>query len=117
MSRIPSKVTEVKKNRPSICFHHLTDTVSSLEELDRELLVQMLKKFKVLGGIEWNDISKSGLGWEKIPHHSMKYPIPKSLKMDHLYHIYITKKFRVWGYRDGDTFQLVWVDPNHNVTK
>lgn len=117
MGKISKQVTTPKISRPSICFHHLTDTVVSLDELDRDALMHMLKKFKLLGGISWNEISKSSFGWEKIPQHSMNYTIPKNIGLNELYHIKITSAFRVWGYRDGDAFHLVWIDPNHKVTK
>lgn len=116
--RIPSKATEVKERpRPSVCYHYMSDTVVALDELNQEFIVQMLKQFKVLGGISWDDISQyKGLGWDSIPQHRMKYTIPKSLNRDDLYHIKVSKKGRVWGYREGNSFHLVWFDPNHKVT-
>lgn len=117
MSRISQKATEVIVRRPSVCFHHLTDTVASLDDVDKDWLIQMLKQFKIFGGINWDDISKvKGLGWDRVPGKNMKYTIPKSIGKNELYHLYITRKSRVWGYRDGDAFQLVWLDPEHKVT-
>lgn len=117
MGKIKPTATKVEQRRPSICFHHMTDGVVALENLDQSWMIQMLKQFKVFGGINWNDISKyKGLGWDKVPQYSMEYKIPRSVDKQHLYHLYITKKSRVWGYREGDAFNLVWFDPDHEVT-
>jgi hypothetical protein len=117
-SRIPESAVEVKyEKRSAVCFHHMMDTVEPLEHLSKEWIVQMLKQFKVLGGISWDEIAKyGGLGWDCVPQHRMKYQIPKSLGRTELYHIKISGKSRVWGFREGDSFQLVWFDPEHKVT-
>lgn len=116
--KIPDKATEIRiKHRPSICFHHMMDTVAKLEDLSKEWIVMMLKQFKVFGGMTWEEVYRyKGLGWDSVPQHSMKYPIPKSLGLDSLNHIKVSGKSRVWGFREGDAFQLVWYDPEHKVT-
>ncbi|MFP3340192.1 hypothetical protein R0J91_19595, partial [Micrococcus sp. SIMBA_131] len=73
--------------------------------------------FKVLGNLSWNEITKhKGLGWDRVPEKNMKYRIPESLNKKELYHLKISRKARVWGYREGDAFHLVWFDPDHQVT-
>lgn len=97
----------------------MTDTVCSLDDLDRDLLLTMMKQFKQFAGTDWNDIvtgKAKGLGWDTVEQSNMNYRIPKSVNRTELNHLKISRKARVWGYRDGDTFNLVWIDPEHKVT-
>jgi hypothetical protein len=116
--KIPESATEVTRHDYiSVCFIHLSDTVASLSSVSREWMEQMIRQFKVLGSISWNDITKmKGLGWDQVPQHSMKYTIPPSLGRTHLNHIKISGKSRIWGFREGNSFHIVWLDPEHKVT-
>ncbi|QJC52765.1 hypothetical protein HGI30_15130 [Paenibacillus albicereus] len=116
--KISDKAIEVKTvSRPSICFHDMNDSVYRLSDIDKYGFELMLKQFKIMGSMTWNEIySHKGFKWEEIPERSMKYAIPKSLNRTSLFHVKVSGKFRVWGYREDNVFHLVWIDPNHDVT-
>ena len=77
----------------------------------------MVRKCKMLAGMDWDEIYRHpGIGWDEVHESSMKRKIPSTVERETLHHIKVSKKGRIWGYRDGNTFYVVWLDPNHEVT-
>ncbi|PWK14932.1 MAG6450 family protein [Tumebacillus permanentifrigoris] len=116
--KVPSSATVVKTTaKPSVGWELLDETVVALTDVEREFFQTMVKTLKILCSLPWTDVSSyKGLGLDRVPESSMKFPIPAKLNKDHLYHIKVSRGGRLWGYRDGDVFELVWLDPLHRVT-
>lgn len=116
--KVPASATEVKATpKPSVGWEHLDETVVGLAVVEREFYQSMCKTLKVFCSLNWSDVSSyKDLGWDRVPEGSMKFPIPPKLKKDHLYHIKVSRGGRLWGYRNGDVFELIWLDPQHRVT-
>lgn len=115
--RIPDAMTDAFVKRPSICFYHFSESHKGLEDASHDFLVRMIRQFKIMASMTWEQIyAHKGLGWDEVPSHAMKWRIPTALTRETLNHIKISKRGRIWGYRERDTFHVVWLDPNHEVT-
>ena len=116
--KVPPAATVVKPTpKPSVGWKQLDENVVSLAEVEREFFLAMVKTLKVFCSLAWTDVSAyKGLGWDRVPAGSMKYRIPAKLRTDHLFHIKVSRGGRLWGYRRNDVFELVWLDPLHQVT-
>lgn len=117
-SRLPTEASSVDHiPRPSVCFYHLDESVIALNRIDSSFFAQMIRQCKLLASMTWEEIYRhKGLGWDEVEEVNMKFRIPAGVKRDRLHHIKISKKGRMWGYREGNTFHVVWLDPNHEVT-
>lgn len=72
-----------------------------------------------LSQLKWDEIFSSGrhgLGSEKISRESFKVAIPKNITDDVTFLAFrFHKKAPMVGYRDGDTFHIIWFDRAFNV--
>ncbi len=115
--RIPNSMTDAAIERPSVCFYHFSEAPKGLEDVPHDFFVRMIRQCKMMASMTWDQIHvHKGLGWDEVPSSTMKWRIPAALTRETLNHIKVCKRGRVWGYRDGNTFQIVWLDPNHEVT-
>lgn len=116
--KVPSRATVVKTTaKPFVGWGQLDETVVALTDVGREFFQMMIKTLKIFCSLPLTDVSSyKGLGWDRVPESSMKFPIPAKLNQDQLYHIKVSRGGRLWGYRDGDVFEIVWFDPLHQVT-
>lgn len=114
---VPASATE-RKRVPSFCFLHLTDDVKALEETGAPFLQRLIRQLRTFSEVGWNRVAEvKGLRWDAVPQRAMdsRFHIPTYLKRTSLYHIGVGDG-RVWGYREGDVFHIVWLDPDHEVT-
>ncbi len=67
----------------------------------------------------WGQImqaSRTGMGTEPIPQNQILPPIPQHIPPDiTLLSWRFGQGARMVGYREGEVFQVVWIDPNHRV--
>lgn len=115
--RIPGAMTEAHIDRLSVCFYHFNESAKGLEDVPHDFFIRMIRQFKMMASMTWDQIyAHKGLGWDEVPSSAMKWRIPIPTPRERLHHIRVSKRGRVWGYREGDTFYVVWLDPNHEVT-
>lgn len=115
--RIPDAMTDARFEHPSVCFYHFSESSKGLEDVPHAFFVRVVRQCKLLASMSWEQVyAHKGLGWDEVPTSSMKWRIPSSMIRESLNHFKISRRERVWGYREGNAFQIVWFDPNHEVT-
>ena len=92
--------------------------MKALEDVGAPFLQKLIRQMRTFSEVGWNRLAQvKGLNWDEVPQHAMdsRFHITSHLKRNSLYHIGVGDG-RAWGYREGDTFHVVWLDPNHEVT-
>jgi len=103
----------------SLSFEQLqaTHTLSNCSHC----LNEISDKFRIVTSLNWPSLfgtgrksgkDKPGLNYEQGI--TVKFPIPPDVPEERLSSFRITQTARVIGYRSGDTFRVVWIDPFHD---
>lgn len=114
--------------RPTFKFEHLTVSGDfSLDLCEHSTLHTMLQAFKSIETMTWQNILQATHDKGKSRSHPIetnaltnkgylayKKKYPKVEQQPELFSLAICNKLRVIGYRDGSSFYVIWIDPNHN---
>lgn len=117
-SRLPNQTPPTTKEpKPSLCFFDYEETVMVLKDIPHDFFRHTIRQCKLLSSLTWNEIYRhDGLGWDEVPESNMKFKIPSRINRKELHHIKVSRRGRIWGYREGNSFHVVWFDPDHQVT-
>ena len=81
-----------------------------------DFFIKFLKRLKQLCSLNWNEINASprhSFGYEKIPINSIKKEVCITKEINFLFAFRATGDNRAFlGFRDGDVFQVVFVESN-----
>lgn len=96
-------------------FSHVCPNWYQLHDWDHDELKALVENFKIMEQLGWNGVPKAkGLRFK--PTKTRQENFPDSVPEDATIHeVSVTMKARVFGFRDTDTFFLVWFDWNHKV--
>ena len=89
----------------------------SIEDCDPAEMLALMKNLAQRSQMTWQqmqDAPHTGAGTEKIAPGQIS-AIPAGVPEDNLLVLRTGKRGRVVGYRDGDVFVVVWVDPKHKL--
>lgn len=95
-------------------FSNCDDNKCQLWDLTKDELKAFVSFAKKIESTIWSDIQRSkGFQYENV--NSLKKPdfisedvVLKSLR--------VNQTFRIYGYRSGTDFFIIWFDPNHQLT-
>lgn len=95
-------------------FSSCDDNKLQLWKLNKSEIKDFIAFAKKIENIKWNDIQKlKGLHYETISNLRLPDNISKDITLKS---IRVTQKFRIYGYRMGSEFYIIWFDPNHELT-
>lgn len=105
-------------SRPLFSFYYLVEKYN-IDACSPDDKVALLGLLHDLSQRTWGQIqlgSRQGTGTEKISRDSINVGLPDCITPDvQLLAMRITDVARLIGFRDGETFHAVWIDPNHEV--
>lgn len=113
---------KVDETRPSISLKYIDMNFKTFNDLKEQKNLRKFDNFikKVNNNIEWEPIFKLHDKTPTNPKKQFKDRL-KKLNMDieqlDLFHLRLSNKFRVHGFRKKNRFKLIWLDPNHEVNK
>ena len=111
----------IKDSRPSISLKYIDLTFNSFHDLRTG---DDLKKFdefikKVNSASDWNFVYKHYRKANSDGKRSKKRL--QHMGMDHnqinIFHLRVSRKYRVHGFLLNNRFKLIWIDPNHEIDK
>ncbi|WP_338835892.1 MAG6450 family protein [Neomoorella thermoacetica] len=118
--KIPKKALELRQSsyeedgRPTFSFLHASDNDCLLCEWQKDELQQLVATFKKMEVLTWKEIwQHPGLDLHLV---EPSKPLPPGVSPDvTVYSINVDEKKRIYGYRAGNVFRLLWFDRNHEV--
>lgn len=118
-SKIPRGVVDVREvstehEYPVFSFDFVDDSKFELWNADKEYLKLLIKTYKTMGNLTWNEMRQAhGLGMKVI---TTRYTLPAGVSPDvDLIEVRVSQEGRLHGFRIGRTFQVLWFDPHHKV--
>lgn len=88
------------------------DFLQDKDEKSQSVLTAFIKKIEKY---TWMQVKQTkGFGWETRKPPPKDWPLQVSPD-ENCIHLRSSKKGRIWGFRDGDKLQVVWVDPDHKL--
>lgn len=117
-SKIPNSVTDIKEKTksgyPVLSFKHVSDNHCLLSDWECAELKELIGAFKMLEEVPWTKLHSSGLRLKSID--SFSKPLPPCVSPDEtIYEIRVCIRKRVFGYRTGDIFRIIWFDRSHEI--
>lgn len=118
-STLPSKAFELKdetnyfKMSPVFKFYSADSNKWTLHEWNSNELKDLIKTFKQMEQIPWNNILQHG-GF-RIKAIKDINPPPHISPDETIYEIRVCKVKRIFGFIDKNIFNLVWFDRDHSV--
>ena len=113
------KSEPIDQKKPSICLKHLDLNFKSFYDLRSGNNLKHFDQFmkKVHRAPNWDSVFNV---FRKDSTNSQKSKQKlKSLGFDHkqieLFHLRVTRRFRVHGFQIDNRFKLVWIDPDHEI--
>jgi hypothetical protein len=105
--------------KPIFSFHYMTYCGSTcLSKCEKADCADFANRLLELSQLSWNDIiSKRYAGYEKIPRHQFKNPIPTSITedVDKLVVFNFSCAGRMAGFQRGNIYHIVQVSPTHDL--
>ena len=109
-------------SNPSISLKYIDMNFKSFSDLKNQNNLKKLDNFvkNVNNSTDWDSVFKL---YKRTPttHNRIIKKKLKKLNMDAnqlgLFHLRLSDKFRVHGFRLNNRFKLVWLDPNHEIDK
>lgn len=120
-NKIPAKATELHKQStdnetPVFSFKHVCENHCQLSEWQKQELSILIGTFKAMENLCWKDVRKSaGLNMKPVTD-SIVYSLPHSVPSDAtIQEVKVDDGKRLFGYRAGRVFCIIWFDRNHEV--
>jgi len=118
--KIPVEVLELKGEStdnltPLFSFKHVSDNHCLLCEWGNPELSELIGTLKTMESLTWSQVRQhKGLNLTGVDHPA--YPPPPSVPGDaSITEVRVDEKRRLFGYRGGRVFHLIWFDRNHQV--
>ncbi|MBA4549241.1 hypothetical protein H1R82_10585 [Thermoactinomyces intermedius] len=106
---------------PVFSFKYCDNNKFVLWDLSKPELMRLMDFFKQAERLTWGEIIKQrkrGLRYDSRSTNEIKYKLPDDLSEDlTLIHLAMSGRGRVWGFRDGRIFHVIWFDKDHKVDK
>ncbi|MDU7692713.1 MAG: hypothetical protein E7K04_00455 [Helicobacter sp.] len=121
------KAGEIESQKPSWRFSKMDKEYMSLEKTEEETLRIILSALKSLESQTWNEIKQSISKNGRKSHfiavkdlckeaqdrfNAMKLP---EISDDEIFSLRLAGKIRVFGLFLGSIFNIIWIDPNHEI--
>ena len=117
--RISSKVLEApeepRSDYPVFSFMHVADKHCLLSKWRGKELDELIEALKTMEQLTWDRIgTHNGLRFTPISNPAK--PLPERVSPDEtIYEIRVCSVKRVFGYRTGNVFRILWFDREHEV--
>lgn len=100
---------------PVFSFMHVSETHCLLSKWHGDELIQLIQAFKTMEQLKWTNISSNnGLRFKPIDKYSK--PLPPNVSQDvTVCEFRVCDIKRVFGYRVGNVFRILWFDRGHEV--
>lgn len=110
-----------REEKPSISLKYIDLKFKSFDDLKKENNLKSFDNFlsRINDSPNWESIFTS---FQRAPTNTKKANEKmKFLGFDpdqiEMFHLRVTQKFRVHGFRNEDRFKLIWLDPDHEINK
>lgn len=120
-NKIPIKATELHQQStdnetPVFSFKHVCDKYCQLSNWQKQELSLLIGTFKTMESLYWKDVRRSaGLNMKPVTD-SIVYPLPHTVPADAtIQEVKVDDGKRLFGYRAGRVFCIIWFDRNHEV--
>lgn len=117
--KIPDKAIIVtqpeREDYPVFSFLHSSDQHCLLSDWRGDELSELIKAFKTMEALPWNQLQRHhGLGFKVVD--SFSRPLPQAISPDEtIFEVRVCQRKRVFGYRAGNVFRIIWFDRNHEI--
>ncbi len=104
-------------NNPVFSFRHVCENHCLLSAWQAGELTELLGTFKLMESLTWNQLVTNrhkGLDFRKEDNYTKSLPPPVSPEVD-VCRVKVCEKKRLWGYRAGQVFRILWFDRLHEV--
>lgn len=109
-----NKPVDNNDNTCNLKFSKCDDNKYQLWDLTKQELKSFVCFAKKIENAKWIDIQQSnGFKYESIYNLKLPDTISKDIILKS---IRVTGEFRIYGYRMGSDFYIIWFDPNHKLT-
>jgi len=112
---IKPEIRSTDNETPTFSFKHVCNNHCQLLEWQKQELSQLVNTFKIMESLMWKEVRKhQGLNLHPISR--PVYPLPTSVPEDAiLEEVKVDEEERIFGYRGGRVFYLIWFDRAHEV--
>ena len=111
---------KVNNRYPKFSFEFACGSYKSLTSIDNKTKQAVINKLTMLSQQNWQDISDLNYvqGFKKIPKSQFKEVrnIPNKFIDETDIYVFRISNGRMMGYKEGDTFFIVWVDTKFEMT-
>ena len=119
-NKIPSIATELKQastdsQYPVFSFKNVCSNHCQLSDWQGRELLKLITTFKTMESLPWGEVrNHKGLNLKPIEQCAFRLPdsVPEDVVIQE---VKVDKKRRLFGYRAGRVFYLIWFDRNHDV--
>lgn len=117
--KIPAKATElfndIQEGHPVFSFRYACNNNCLLSDWHGKELDELIDTFKTMESMTWNDLLKhKGLRYKAIDKYTKQLPVNVSPDVT-LCEIRVCQKKRIFGFRAGNIFRIIWFDRKHEV--
>jgi len=120
ISKIPSSATELKQEstdnkNPVFSFRNVCSNHCQLSNWHGRELLLLISTFKTMESLSWREVrNHKGLNLKPIEQFVFRLPdnVPDDVVIQE---VKVDEKRRLFGYRAGRVFYLIWFDRNHEV--
>lgn len=120
-NKIPVKATELHgqstdNETPVFSFKHVCNNHCQLSDWQKQELALLIGTFKTMENLYWKDMRKcAGLNMKPVTD-TIVYPLPQSVPVDAtIQEVKVDDEKRLFGYRAGRVFCIIWFDRIHEV--
>ena len=121
-NRLPQEVAEVQETgstdhlNPVFSFDSTCKNHFQLNELTKGELDQLIDSLRIMSSLSWAEVKKyKGLRF-KGPLEHYNATLPEWLDRDvDVFEFAFSKRGRVFGYKSGRIFHIIWFDRNHDL--
>lgn len=102
---------------PVFSFRHVCDNHCLLSDWQGNELIELISTLKTMETLTWNQLvtnRHSGLDYRKENNYAKPLPPRVSPDID-VCRVKVCERKRLWGYRAGNVFRIMWFDRNHEV--
>lgn len=119
VGKIPASATQVKQstdnNAPFFSFEHLCENNFMIINLGKIELKELHAFLKRSSGMPWNQV-RQVFKYKIIPRKGLSCRVPDSVPDDaSISEMRVTNEHRIFGFRTGSVFNIIWFDPTHDV--
>jgi hypothetical protein len=102
---------------PVFSFKHVCNNHYYLTDWRSEELQRLIDTFRTMESLNWSEVIRyKGLGFKIVDPKTFSTDLPEVISPDiSIIEFRVSKRARLFGYRDKNIFNIIWFDRNHEV--